>query len=125
MLSSSPARPSSSATVHSRNFPLSWSLRSLSVPEEAFSMQQWTIDDLIDHWTLLPSERDQLANKTGATRLGFAVMLKAFALDGRFPSSLHDIAPAAIAYLAKQLDVAPELYQYYDWRGRSSSNHRA
>ena len=88
-------------------------------------MQQWTIDDLIDHWTLLPSEREQLANKTGATRLGFAVMLKAFALEDRFPSSLYDIAPAVVAYVAKQLDVAPELYQQYDWRGRSSSNHRA
>ncbi|HEU5098578.1 MAG TPA: DUF4158 domain-containing protein [Roseiflexaceae bacterium] len=84
-------------------------------------MQQWTIDDLIDHWTLLPSERDQLANKTGATRLGFAVMLKAFGLDGRFPSSIHDIAPAAVAYVAKQVDVAPELYQHYDWRGRISA----
>lgn len=88
-------------------------------------MQQWTIDDLIDHWTLLPSEREQLANKTGATRLGFAVMLKAFALEGRFPSTIHDIAPAVVAYLAKQVDIAPDLYQHYDWRGRSSSNHRA
>jgi hypothetical protein len=88
-------------------------------------MQHWTIDDLIDHWTLLPSEREQLANKTGVTRLGFAVMLKAFAFEGRFPSSIHDIAPAVVAYVAKQVDVAPELYQHYDWRGRSSSNHRA
>jgi hypothetical protein len=53
--------------------------------------QHWTTDELIDHWTLLPAERELLANKTVATRLGFAIMLKAFALEGRFPGSLHDI----------------------------------
>jgi hypothetical protein len=87
--------------------------------------QQWTTDELIDHWTLLPSERELLANKSGATRLGFAVMLKAFALEGRFPASIHDIPALIVAYVAQQVGVEPELYSKYAWRGRSSTNHRS
>src|SRR4030095_10960308 len=87
--------------------------------------QEWTTDELIDHWTLLPSERELLANKSGATRLGFAVMLKVFALDGRFPTSIHDIPTLIVVYVAQQVCVAPELYPKYAWRGRSSTNHRS
>ncbi len=43
--------------------------------------RHWTMDELVDHWTLLPSDVALLANKTGATRLGFAVLLKYFQLD--------------------------------------------
>jgi hypothetical protein len=42
--------------------------------------RQWTHDELAEHWTLLPEELKLLANKTGATRLGFALLLKAFCL---------------------------------------------
>jgi hypothetical protein len=87
--------------------------------------QHWTTDELIDHWTVLPPEREILANKTGVIRLGFAVMLKAFALDGRFPASIHDIPALIVAYVAQQVDVEPELYPTYAWRGRSSTNHRS
>jgi len=38
--------------------------------------RDWTADELIELWTLLPSEKQWLANKTGPTRLGFAVLLK-------------------------------------------------
>ena len=44
--------------------------------------RQWTRDELADHWTLAPKELELLANKTGATRLGFAVLLKAFVFEG-------------------------------------------
>jgi hypothetical protein len=33
--------------------------------------RQWTHDELTELWTLLPDELKLLANKTGATRLGF------------------------------------------------------
>ena len=46
-----------------------------------FQMKQhWETEELIDGWTLLPVEQETLANKTGATRLGFALLLKFFAL---------------------------------------------
>ena len=33
----------------------------------------WTAEELAEHWTLDPDELALLANKTGHTRLGFAV----------------------------------------------------
>ena len=38
--------------------------------------RQWEQEELIEHWTLHIEERALLGNKTGATRLGFAVLLK-------------------------------------------------
>jgi hypothetical protein len=34
------------------------------------------LDDVVDHFTLIGDELDQLRNKPGATRLGFAVLFK-------------------------------------------------
>ncbi len=45
----------------------------------------WNADELLEHWTLLPGEKRLLANKSGATRLGFAALLKFFQHEGRFP----------------------------------------
>src|SRR6266511_5486647 len=84
----------------------------------------WSIDELGDHCTLLPNERALLGNKTGATRLGFAVLLKAFQLDGRFPTAKREIPPAVISYIAKQVQVSAQAFREYDWQGRSISNHR-
>ena len=49
--------------------------------------RDWNADELVEHWTLLPGEKQWLANKTGPTRLGFAVLLKFFQHEGRFPGS--------------------------------------
>jgi hypothetical protein len=35
--------------------------------------RRWETEELVDQWTLLPAELDLLANKTGATRLGFVM----------------------------------------------------
>jgi len=40
--------------------------------------REQSTDELAGQWTLLPSERDVLGNRTGPTRLGFAVLLKYF-----------------------------------------------
>ncbi len=40
--------------------------------------RHWEPDEVVDHWTLLPDELTLLANKAGATRLGFAALLKFF-----------------------------------------------
>ena len=39
--------------------------------------QDWHPDELAQHWTLSPDECELVGNKTGATRLSFAVLLKA------------------------------------------------
>jgi uncharacterized protein DUF4158 len=36
----------------------------------------WTSEELLEHFTLLPDELAAVGNKSGATRLGFAVLLK-------------------------------------------------
>jgi len=43
------------------------------------------LDELVDHFTLDPDELKLLRNKTGATRLGFA-LLRYLAWKGRFPA---------------------------------------
>jgi hypothetical protein len=53
--------------------------------------RQWTADELAEHWTLSPYEVDLLANKSGATRLGFALLLKYFQYEGQFPPHKGDI----------------------------------
>ena len=49
---------------------------------------EWTDDELIEHWTLLPNEMEWLANKTGATRLGFAALLKYWVSSNKRTKSL-------------------------------------
>src|SRR6266581_435913 len=87
--------------------------------------RQWTRDELVDHWTLAPNELELLANKTGATRLGFAVLLKAFRVEGRFPRQKHDVPGVVIVHVANQVNVAADLYPSYEWSGRTIEYHRA
>ena len=87
--------------------------------------RHWTTDDLIEHFTLLPTERALLDPLRGAhTRLGFAVLLKSFQLDGRFPTTSHEVPAPVVAFLAAQLDSDPSVYLQYEWRGRASEEHR-
>jgi TnpA family transposase len=86
---------------------------------------EWTDEELIEHWTLLPNEMEWLANKTGATRLGFAALLEYFQQEGCFPHSPHDVPATAIAYLARQAGVVAALWFQYDWDGRTIKYHRA
>src|SRR5438270_2852050 len=75
--------------------------------------------------TLTPKELELLANKTGATRLGFAVLLKAFVFEGRFPRQKHDVPGAVIVHVANQINVPADLYPRYEWSGRTIEYHRA
>jgi DNA invertase Pin-like site-specific DNA recombinase len=47
--------------------------------------REWEPEDLIACWTLGEADWKLLANKRGATRLGFALVLKFFELEARFP----------------------------------------
>lgn len=40
--------------------------------------QEWEPEDLIEVWTLLEEDQERLRNKSGANRLGFALLLKFF-----------------------------------------------
>jgi hypothetical protein len=82
-------------------------------------------EDLIVDWTLLPGEETLISSKRGPARLGFAVLLKFFQREGRFPQRPQDVSPAAVAHLAAQVGIPPEQWSAYDWDGRAIKYHRA
>lgn len=70
-------------------------------------------------------ELDQLSGRRGATKLGFALLLRFYAVHGRFPTGRAEIPDQAVAYVARLVDVsAPEL-GLYEWDGRTIKAHRA
>ncbi len=66
---------------------------------------EWSPEELVESWTLLGDDWERVGNKSGATRLGFAVLLKFFELEARFPRAAGDVPSAAVAYLAEQVRV--------------------
>lgn len=87
--------------------------------------RQWENEELIEHWMLSAWDLAQLGNKTGATRLGFAVLLKFFQRQARFPVYKNDVPGVVITFVATQVGVASEAYLQYDWQGRTIKDHRA
>jgi hypothetical protein len=87
--------------------------------------QHWEIDELIESWTLDPADLRFVRNKTGSTRLGFAVLLKFFELEARFPASPDEIPIEAVDFVARQVGVGFDALSAYDWSGRSWKRHRA
>ena len=88
--------------------------------------QEWEPEDLVAGWTLV--EQDEVAYKRGPTSLGFALLLKYFEMEGRFPRHVGELPPAAVSYVARQVGVDPvdpvELAGY-EWSGRTFEYHRS
>ena len=78
-----------------------------------------------ERWALGQAERALLANKSGATRLGFAVLLKMFQAEGRFPRRGEDVPAAAVEASARQVGVPAVEWRRYAWGGRTAEYHRA
>lgn len=87
--------------------------------------REWEPEDLIACWTLMDGDRTLVGNKRGPTRLGFALMLKFFELEARFPRYAGEIPSAAVDYLASQVKVEPEALADYRFSGRTFEYHRA
>jgi Domain of unknown function (DUF4158) len=87
--------------------------------------QDWHPDELAQHWTLAPGERALLGNKTGSTRLSFAILLKAFQLAGCFPDRREDVASSVVVHLAGQTGVSFQAYSYGEWSERTQRQQRA
>lgn len=87
-------------------------------------MTQWDIEELIEYFTLVEDDLEALANKTGPTRFGYALLLKCFQYEGRFPSARHEISKDVVNYVANQLKLDPALFSQYDWDGRTIKLHR-
>jgi hypothetical protein len=87
--------------------------------------REWETEDLLECWTLSDGDRELVGNKTGATRLGFALVLKFFEIEARFPGHGGEVPRAAVDYVADQVKVAPEEFALYHLSGRSAKYHRA
>ncbi|WP_406270866.1 DUF4158 domain-containing protein [Nocardia sp. NBC_00881] len=66
--------------------------------------QEWSTEDLIGSWTLVGSDWQRVGNKTGATRLGFGLLLKFSELEARFPRGPEEFPPAVVSYMAEQFE---------------------
>ena len=87
--------------------------------------RQWETEELVEHWTLDVEDRTLLDNKTGATRLGFAILLKFFRRENRFPQHKNEVPGIVITFLATQVGVDASAYMQYAWQGRTIEYHRA
>lgn len=86
--------------------------------------QEWTPEELVDDWAIEPGDRELIGNKTGATRLGFALLLKFFQIEGRIPTYAEEVPAAAVGYVASEVGVDAVLFAKYAWTGRTIEYHR-
>jgi hypothetical protein len=81
--------------------------------------QRWAPDELINYCTLSREETD-LVNKTSKTdynRIGCAVLLKHFQIEGKFPHRKQDIPDAVVEHIAQQLKAQSSEFKRYELRG--------
>lgn len=86
--------------------------------------QDGSADDIIENFTLLPTELSFLGNNAPHNQLGKALLLKFFQREGRFPEKIADLTEAVIAHVSGQLQVSAEILNQYAWGGRRSKQHR-
>ncbi|THG92329.1 transposase [Alkalihalobacillus alcalophilus ATCC 27647 = CGMCC 1.3604] len=73
--------------------------------------RNWNEDELLEHFVVVPIERKLIGNKTGTSRLGFAVLLKYFQQEARFPSKKQDIPKVVVEFIAQQLGLSSALFE--------------
>jgi hypothetical protein len=61
----------------------------------------WNEQELAEHWTLFKTETALLTSRTGRGRIGLAVLLKYFQLNGRFPRRHRDVRGPVLAFLGE------------------------
>ena len=86
--------------------------------------RQWSSEELIVGWTLTPADFAIMGNKTGATRLGFAVFPTYVQHEGRFPRGRQDVPWIVVTFLAGQVKVNPDEWHAYRWDSRTTKFHR-
>jgi len=86
--------------------------------------QDWNIDEIVDQFTLLPSEFDFLGSNDPHNQIGKALLLKFFQHEYRFPESLMEIPHDIVEYIAHQLDIPSVIVKNYDWKGKRVKEHR-
>ncbi|MDH2388395.1 DUF4158 domain-containing protein [Streptomyces sp. HNM0663] len=83
------------------------------------------MDELVEHWTVLDDELELVAGKRGATRLGFALLLKHYTQHGRFPRGRAALPDEVVAFVSRQMKVSAAEFDSYQWTGSTIEYHRA
>ncbi|WP_305927772.1 Tn3 family transposase [Bacillus mycoides] len=90
--------------------------------------RNWSQIELEEQFSLFPNEINLIMNKrTNANRLGFAILLKYFQQEARFPNDKHDVPTVVVQYVANQINASvTDFFDTYGWGGkeRSYTAHR-
>ncbi|WAH98201.1 DUF4158 domain-containing protein [Arthrobacter sp. MMS18-M83] len=81
-------------------------------------------DAILTDWTLVEADWALVGAKTGSTRLGFALLLKFFEREARFPRYPGDFAAEEVQYVAEQVRIAPDSLKDFDFSGRTAKRFR-
>jgi hypothetical protein len=87
--------------------------------------REWEPEDVIACWTLVEDDWRLVGNKSDVTRLGFALLLKFFELEARFPRHSGEVPGDAITYVAGQVKVPAEVFADYEWAGSTIAYPRS
>jgi TnpA family transposase len=78
--------------------------------------RDWTIPELQAYWTLQPGELNLLTSKNDENRLGLALLLKFFQVEGRFPENKNEIPRKCAAFVAEQIDIpVSAFFKFFDY----------
>lgn len=78
--------------------------------------RDWTIPELQEYWTLQPGELNLLTSKNDENRLGLALLLKFFQIEGRFPENKNEIPRKCAAFVAEQIDIpVSAFFKFFDY----------
>ena len=83
--------------------------------------QCWSGSELAQFWSLSNDEKQLSDQRIQQGRLGLAVLLKFFQLEGRFPRYHKEVPSPAVDHLAEQLEVSASAWLDYPLKGRSVS----
>jgi hypothetical protein len=87
--------------------------------------RQWDEVEFDAHWTLTAEEQALLPGRTGHGRFGFAILLKYFQYEGRFPDSRRAVPAEIVRHLAEQLAIPIKVLDSFDWQGRTAKRQHA
>ncbi|MHC4610675.1 MAG: Tn3 family transposase, partial [Planctomycetota bacterium] len=87
--------------------------------------REWDAEELVENFTLSPEELAWVGGRLDHNKLGLAVLLKFFQLEGHFPAHPGEVPPAVVTYLANQVSLPREAFDRYAWKGRTISRQRS
>lgn len=104
-------------------------MRSTRAPREKYRnldgfVKRIEPEDLRRDFSLSPSDHEVVEAKRGsANRLGFALRLCALRYFGFIPEPITEAPPEVVAYVARQIDLPPEVLARYGTREQTRTAH--